>query len=398
MEVAESWADKLVVLGDNVAPTSAGGRCTAWSPVFCRPARLHPREFALLESLSEAQRISEVLPEVIQAEIALGNSATHDEASLRAYLRLQSYLAQGVLVEEVALGPDDIGSLLTTECSDGWRTPHAVRIRDLRRGDPRREAGAGVECAELGERRETPFSVQICRRRDEELVLLDNARLACDAFECGARLRARLLAPADYLARCARLPREFFGTMRDGIPYQSIYVNGEIVICGRRPDLHQRLDKVRPEDLRGKAVLDLSCNIGMNCFLAVERGARLAVGIDLGPLTRAAARLNGFYNLACRFLAHDLNDEVTDIGEYDTVFVFALIGHLDRVEGLLRTIRHVAPKTVYVETHCTIQPQGDLDGILQSSMFRSVEFLGHCRDNVARSEQSRRLYRCEVAP
>jgi hypothetical protein len=318
------------------------------------------------------------------------------DALVRAYLRLQNYLAHGLLVEEVILGLDELGALYTSECSDGWALPHALRIRDLCMRDPRQGNGASRVCPQGQHAHELLPHLWICRRPDNEFVLLDNAGFACKTFQLRGQPRARLLRPGDFLARVAALPSEFFGTMREGIPYQSIYLNGEELIQGRRTDLNERLDKVRSGDLLDKSVLDLGCNIGVNCFLAVDRGARSATGIDLIPFVTAATRLNGYYDRPCRFQARDLNDEVAEIGEYDTVFVFALVGHLNGVGGLLGTIRNARPRAVYIETHCDLQPQGDLHQLLGSSMFSNVVFLGHSRDNVVRPQQTRHLYRCEV--
>ena len=49
---------------------------------------------------------------------------------------------------------------------------------------------------------------------------------------------------------------------------------------------------------------------------------------------------------------------------------------------------------MYIESHCDIQEQGELNALLSAGLFRSVEFRGYGLDNVARNERTRRLYRC----
>jgi hypothetical protein len=107
-------------------------------------------------------------------------------------------------------------------------------------------------------------------------------------------------------------------------------------------------------------------------------------------------RLNSYFALPCQFRAWDMNKAAPGLGEHETVFVFALIGHLRSLRGLLKTIQNVKARVVYVESHCELQPQGDLDGFLGAPIFDAVEFLGYCWDNVSRRQKTRRLYRCEV--
>lgn len=151
-------------------------------------------------------------------------------------------------------------------------------------------------------------------------------------------------------------------------------------------------------DLVDKRVLDLGCNIGMNCILAAEYGARRVLGLDLAPFAAAGRRLNLFFDAACRFEAQDLNVAPKEFEAFDTVFLFAVLGHLKTFDGIVSILKSSGAKTVYVEAHCDIQDRGQTQAFLNLPLFEVITPLGLNFDNTVRKTQSRQFYRCRMRP
>jgi hypothetical protein len=347
-----------------------------WSPVLRRHARVPAAEARLLRRFSHGARLS-----------ALTTRDTSD--LLRLYLRVQKFLALGILVEELVLGPEQLGDVhvgaVPAEIRpDGTFAPgrEPLRLRDL--------------CHRRSAPHAPNATLRVCRRPDGHLALLDDAQAGCAAVLRGRPQRVQVLHPADFVRRAVDAPAEFFGTLRGDVPYQSIWCDGHELVAGRRRALYERMSLVRPADLDRRAVLELGCNIGMNCYLAVELGARAATGVDGPALASAAARLNGFYGRRCRFVSADVNAELTGLGPHETVLVFSVLGHLRSADGVLNTIEHARARAIYVETHRDGDFQGDLDRLLCDRRFRRVELLGRCENSAYEGERSRRFYRCEV--
>jgi hypothetical protein len=356
-----AWTDTTFTLGAEI-PDPGDEGCGVCSPVLRRIARVSAVDARFLRQFTGGATVSHLI------------GAEKASASLPVFLLVQKYVRLGVLVEELVLAPAEIGDLCVGGSAD------TLRVGELSRGRAR-------------EARSAPLTV--CRRPDGALALLET-EAGCAAFLEGRPQRVRLLQPADFLRRAADAPSDFFGTLRGGVPYQSICHDGEELVAGRRRALYERLALVRTADLMHRAVLDLGCNIGMNCYLAVELGARAATGVDRPGLVSVAARLNAFYGRACRFVAADVNDAVRGLGRHETVFVFSLLGHLRTAEGVLRTIDHAGARVVYVETHRDGDLQGELQRLIEDDRFGRVEFVGHCESSAYEDRLGRSLYRCEL--
>lgn len=102
--------------------------------------------------------------------------------------------------------------------------------------------------------------------------------------------------------------------------------------------MEKKLAAVPLPELRGKRVLDVGCDHGAWCSLALERGAREVVGVDRGREVRGA----GFVNLAernkaaipgCAFLDYELGRQYPAIGEFDVVLMLNLYHHVFNVAG-----------------------------------------------------------------
>src|SRR5690606_7029287 len=108
--------------------------------------------------------------------------------------------------------------------------------------------------------------------------------------------------PPQFMAKVNNVPTEFYGTKPLNRPYQSIFLGGKEIIQGRRRDTYERMQRIRPEDLRQKRVIDLGCNFGMSSYIASELGAADVVGVDANPkIISAAVRLNALYRAPVTF-------------------------------------------------------------------------------------------------
>jgi SAM-dependent methyltransferase len=191
---------------------------------------------------------------------------------------------------------------------------------------------------------------------------------------------------------------EFIRLYRDNMPYQSLFHKETELLRGRRPDVLQRIKSVRPDDLQGKTVLELGCNIGSNCFLATQFGATHATGVDYSPrLISAAARLNSFMAAPAFFCVYDLNVELADEQRADTVFCFSVVNHLKNTDGIVQTILKKPGSVLYFEGHAGTSRQ-DYDYLLRDEYFRTVELVGFMRDGIHTHKTTRPLWRCEIRP
>jgi len=402
-----------VIVNSNVSVKRSEERYLVSSPVLKKAVVLNSTDWDFLQKFSALSAVGDIATEMLQDGNSFKNDPTPYDSLLKIYLGVQKYLALGLLIEEIILSQNEVAALnviprtisevflLESSC----KSICSVRVDDLLQVGKFKKLSDDFDQtqfellldeysqSETAQERFLESPLQVCTRPDRTMALLRDVERACVAYTMGLDVRVQLLKPAEFLSRLAASPTEFFGTLRGGVPYQSIFHRGEELVGGRRTDVYERFDKIRKSDLKGKRILDLGCNIGMNCYLATESGALAAMGIDLPELAAAATRLNAFFGMPCRFVAGDLNCEINEIGDHETVFVFALIGHLETTQGIIKTIKNANAKTVYIETHCEIQSQGDLAEFLKSPIFECVEFLGHSLDNLVRQNRTRSFYR-----
>lgn len=130
--------------------------------------------------------------------------------------------------------------------------------------------------------------------------------------------------------------------------YQSIFRNGEMLYRGgRAEELVQRFDMIFISDILGKEIVDIGCNLGSMCFMAVEHGAKKAYGFDIEQgLVDTATELAKELNLNCEFKVADYGKPQPKIG--DTAFCFAVDAYVD-TEVLAQTLSQY--DVVYFETH-----------------------------------------------
>jgi SAM-dependent methyltransferase len=100
-----------------------------------------------------------------------------------------------------------------------------------------------------------------------------------------------------YVERLKRLAHDYAAWGSRDDPYQGIV---ELGFTGQRRLEHRTaqmgLDSI---DFRGKAVLDIGCNLGAFCMDAVDRGARYVVGIDLPRVADIAFEVTNYLGYWC---------------------------------------------------------------------------------------------------
>lgn len=245
---------------------------------------------------------------------------------------------------------------------------------------------------DLGERAiEKP--IVVCRRPDGKTIIVDGNHRAAIALALRLNVRALEIPVSEYLSTVVDVPEEFFGTGRLNRPYQSITYKGKLLVKGRRLDIHDRMQMILAEDLEGRTVLDLGCNIGMNCYISAERGAIKAVGVERNPaIASAAVRLNAYFAAPCHFIVHDLNEDL-NIGRFDTILCFSLIGHLNSTNSIVNTIKQSIGNVLYFEGHANTS-QRDYDYLLNENIFSKIDLIGYARDEFLKKTATRPVFRC----
>lgn len=231
---------------------------------------------------------------------------------------------------------------------------------------------------------------------DCRTIIVDGNHRAAIAYAMGIDAVAVFIPYREHLRRIISIPQEFYGTKKLRMPYQSISHRGQLLLQGRRQDLQERIQLMDPHDLKGKSVLDLGCNIGMNCYLAVEAGAREAVGIDRSKrLVTAAARINCYFAAPCRFLVQDLDKEPSELGRFDTVFCLSVAAHVKDPGMLVTWCQAAAKETVYFEGHAKTK-RDDYVYLLNSDNFSAIDLIGHTHDGRQFGTKTRPLFRCKM--
>lgn len=235
---------------------------------------------------------------------------------------------------------------------------------DVRAGVSRLGRMRSVPSAELAE------PITVCRRGDGWLVVDGNHRAALRAFR-GEEITATEITAQEYAERIIANPGSRWGT-KPGKPYQTIELDG-VSIPGRRC-LDDRHGLIWSEDLRGRSVLDLGCNLGMASHYAHRMGARDVEGweADWGVAT-SAVRLAVLAGVPIEFRYVDVG--VAEPVERDTCLAFAVHEHAD----ITRAVRGCG--VLYLETHRDAEPPA----LLRHG--RTTTLIGHT------DAGRRRLYR-----
>jgi len=239
-------------------------------------------------------------------------------------------------------------------------------------------------CDSLKKSKKFIYPITVCPRPDGKLILVKGNHRASIAKKLGMDIKAVFISPATHL--------------RLKMPYQSIFDGDTRLVEGRRPDILERMKMLNREDVAGKTILDLGCNIGSNCIVAAQLGAAKTFGIDYSPrLISVAIRLNSYFSLPCDFLVHDLNSRLTDVEPADTVFCFSLVKRLERPLELYRSIMDLTKSVLYFEGHAFTE-QVDYQELLNKDNFVSIDLVGYTRNRIDNKKRNRPLFRCIRRP
>ncbi len=131
--------------------------------------------------------------------------------------------------------------------------------------------------------------------------------------------------------------------------YQSIGIDENTYIEGRRQSRERLALMDWPKDFKGKSVLDIGCNLGYFCLEAKERNAGRVIGIDYRQsYLKAAESISQYKNLEIEYLNIDLyQNDFLQLPKFDYVFVFSV---LHRARNVKNAIKRVGGKT----KHCLI--------------------------------------------
>lgn len=135
--------------------------------------------------------------------------------------------------------------------------------------------------------------------------------------------------------------------------YQSIWFNGEQIVKGGRDDMGKRMSLIRKEDIKGKTIIDVGCNLGAASFWAIENGAKWCEGIDVVPEgIDLANKIAEELKVNCSFKVADFG--VPQIKNGDVVFMFACSDDITKEDDKKRIILRdnlLQYDVIYWETH-----------------------------------------------
>ncbi|HHW10626.1 MAG TPA: hypothetical protein GXX29_11695 [Firmicutes bacterium] len=216
---------------------------------------------------------------------------------------------------------------------------------------------------EVGQRNaglQTP--VLLCSRFDGRLLIIDGNHRSAIALRLGISLPARLISPATYLGRLALRVR---GTPDINPMAKKLYQE----LAPWRMDKAQfkvqseLMDLVDQADLAGKSVLDITCGLGRNCFIAAMRGAKSVLGLDTRRhMVDGALRLNGLLALPVTFMVRrePLSGSVWPAG----------------ADGAMRETNFCFLSEADAASHADILALQDVTGLMAGGYLQTLYFSG----------------------
>ena len=193
--------------------------------------------------------------------------------------------------------------------------------------------------------------VKLVRDFENNYIVWDGNHRVCISIYEKIPLRAKIYSPEYYISQIIK-GDEYYASGNRGIPYQSIYRNGEILLNGRRTDLYERIEMIDMNDLENKSVVDFGCNLGMSLAIACEKGALDCLGLEMSnKIVTTAIRINIILKHPIRFQCADLSINKKFEKKFDTVFAFSIDKHINNDKILASNILNTSAKVLYFETH-----------------------------------------------
>jgi hypothetical protein len=235
--------------------------------------------------------------------------------------------------------------------------------------------------------------IRVSTAPDGRLILLDGTRRTCVAYALGMDVPSIEVPFRDALLGIVENKEEFYGTRNASRPYQSIFYKNRELIPGRRRDIIERFQKIDiAQDIRGRDVLDIGCNIGINAMTAWYFGAASVTGMEFSPrIADAAVRLSVFLDSRIRVVVQDLGQRVDAPRQFDTVLCFSLYRHVADHAMLEQNIVDLTARTLYFEGHENGR-KVDYEHIFRH--FSTVEQIGFNRDGIHSNASTRPFFRC----
>lgn len=179
--------------------------------------------------------------------------------------------------------------------------------------------------------------------------------------------------------------------------YQDIEELPELVSSRKMKDRYRIMGF--PESFEGKTVLDLGCNLGRICIDAVNRGAKLAVGIDFSEKMIETARR--FVKLRKKdfgepmekveYFVADLNDgleklkSLINVEKFDYVFALSIWGVVKH-DKLWEILNYYTKEVCWFEGHKLNGKYGNqnkehIENELKTNLKGTPCFLGYTFDD-----------------
>lgn len=164
--------------------------------------------------------------------------------------------------------------------------------------------------------------------------------------------------------------------------YQSVWVGGKEIVHGTRDNMFPRMEKIRLEDIKGKYVVDIGCNLGAASFWALDNGAKATVGYDVAEAGIELANLIAHeHKLPATFYVGDFGVPHKKYG--DVAFCFACVDDITKENDDKRMILRdnlLKYDVVYFETHLKHTfPNWNLPDIIKDAF--DCEYLGETGEN-----------------
>lgn len=227
--------------------------------------------------------------------------------------------------------------------------------------------------------------------------VVDGNHRAAFAAALGRPVNAKQMAAKTAFARYSKV-NTFYGTAARNMPYQSILIDSQIVVPGRRNDAVQRMRLIPEKVIKGRSVLDIASNFGMSSILSKQFGAQSVFGLELTPrlvdLATRFAMIQGAYP-SVQFQVFNVDrDSLPQDRKFDTAFMFSLYDHLKNPTRLISLAKNNVAKWVVFEAH----PGGTRESyrdFFDCGIFSSVQEIGRLDTSVRKSDGRRPLWLCE---
>ena len=169
--------------------------------------------------------------------------------------------------------------------------------------------------------------------------------------------------------------------------YQSIWYRGEEIVKGTRDNMFPRMSKIRLEDIKDKAVVDIGCNLGAASIWSIENGAKKCMGFDVAKEgIELANTIAKELDIPCQFRVADFGHPQEKHG--DVAFCFACADDItkedvDKQKILLENLKKY--DIIYFETHLKgTFPNWDMPKVIKD--YFKCEYLGETGENNLRRD------------